>query len=124
MSFNQGSLSYTQADVVGPGGAGAYNGVSVDFTNQVVLGNDTGSTDAILINDREIPMDGFFLRLLQLFATNPTLILSAGNINAQTMLANEGTLTTKFQILQTDAEEFLSEYDQNFWHFIGNAPIE
>ena len=41
--------------------AGAENGCSVDTNNKVVLGNDLGvaSTPAVLLNDREIPMDKY-----------------------------------------------------------------
>lgn len=36
----------------------AYNGVSIDATGRVVLGNDLGGTTAQLISSREIPLNG------------------------------------------------------------------
>lgn len=123
MSFNQGSLSYTGKNG-GAGSAVARNGVSVDANGFVVLGNDVGDVLAALLNDRQIPMETFFLELLQTLATLPTLTLSAGNITSQTMLAIEGATTTKFRVFQTDGGESVDPYNNNFWHFIGNSPIE
>lgn len=123
MSFNQGSLSYTRKSG-GPGSAVARNGVSVDADGFVVLGNDVGDVLAALLNNRQIPMETFFLELLQTLATLPTLTLSAGNITSETMLAVEGATTTKFRVLQSDGSEILDPYNNNFWHYIGNSTIE
>jgi hypothetical protein len=71
MSEGQGSITYSS-----PGGAsppfvnikGARNGASLDSDDYVVLGQDEGAGDsgpAALLNNRQIPLLGFFIELLR-----------------------------------------------------------
>lgn len=48
---------------------GARNGVSLDATNRVVLGNDVGGVTAALISNREVPMAGFSIAFTGIGAT-------------------------------------------------------
>lgn len=68
MSFNQGSVSL---DTPGSNGApfasgSARNGLSVDGSGFIVLGQDPGTSGnpAKLLNDRQVPMEGFDLSFL------------------------------------------------------------
>lgn len=68
MSEGQGSISYgTQASNAGGGGgivvAGARNGLTVDSGGFIVLGQDEGAAGdpGKLLNDRQVPMNGFAL---------------------------------------------------------------
>lgn len=68
MSEGQGSISYgTQSSNAGGGGgivvAGARNGLTVDSDGFIVLGQDEGAggDPGKLLNDRQVPMNGFTL---------------------------------------------------------------
>jgi len=64
----QGSISKAnRVPVAGPPfpANSAVNGLSVNGAGQIVLGNDVGATLAALLNDRQIPLDGFYLQLFQ-----------------------------------------------------------
>lgn len=58
-----GDVIYVKNSATGV--ANAENGCSVNGSSKVVLGNDVGATSAILIKDREIPMDKFNILFTQ-----------------------------------------------------------
>lgn len=100
MQFGQGSISTTQNTIPNSAGAAlADNGLSVDAARlKVVFGNDVGGALAILLSNRQIPMNAFWIELLGATEQNGQLILSAGNIDpllTETKFNVEGATTTK-----------------------------
>ena len=63
MNFGNGSFGFSNRSESGGGAATANNGVSVDGSD-IVFGNDPGGTDAMLLSDREIPLNGKTLDFL------------------------------------------------------------
>lgn len=55
----------------------AVNGVSLDGSGRIVLGNDGGGTDAALLNSREIPLAGNAIILTTPFSTAVTNLLGS-----------------------------------------------
>jgi hypothetical protein len=112
MSFGQGNFKTTSHKTSGapfaPGSA--ENGVSVDpVTGRIVLGNNVASLLAQLLSNREIEMNGFFLRLLQGDGDESAgkLIVSSGNITDVNFFAKvqiEGATITKRAVLMTEAD--------------------
>lgn len=53
----QGNITFKPMTRPDPAATVANNGLSVDGSGNIVLGNDTGGTDATLLSDRVIPLD-------------------------------------------------------------------
>lgn len=124
MNFNQGSLSFTSlVPPAAPAVVDAYNGTSLDGL-RVVLGNNVGGNAAILVNNREIPTDGFFLQLLGLLARDPSFIINFGNITPGAALSNEGAINTKFRVVRVGGAYDFDSFSDNFTHFTCIGGIE
>jgi hypothetical protein len=85
-----GSVIYSEIFASGlvPGGNAAVNGLSVNGSGQVVLGNDVGGTSAKLLNNREIPLNAFGVLFSGMNAPNPafTFKQAVSPLNSPTFL--------------------------------------
>jgi hypothetical protein len=99
MSVGQGSITRTTKRGA-PSGfvniAGARDGVSLDSTSHVVLGEDVGdgAMPAVLTSSREIPMDNFFINWFNgcsVFSTAGAATPVAALVEVQGLLGQAGT---------------------------------
>lgn len=81
------------AIAIGGGGAFGINGVSTDGDGNLVLGNDVGDTTAILVNDREIPLNNFSVNFNG--TTGSVTIENHGLITLSSNLDSPWQLTTR-----------------------------
>lgn len=99
----------------GLGAGDAENGLSVvnpaPGVFRIVLGNDVGNTDAILLNDREIPSDGHYIALS---GGGGLLLNSTTNQGTQVLQANGS-------ILQYDEQTPVVDYV--ITDIMGNDPL-
>jgi hypothetical protein len=101
MNYGNGCLFFTNKPT-GPAAAiTAYNGVSIDDTGHVVLGNDVGDGSAQLESNREIPMSNKDIRFVPLNEITG-LIKIGTSIDSGAKLQVEGTTSTKRRIVVND----------------------
>lgn len=132
MNFGSGSLGFVSASSSGgpfPAGS-ANNGLSVDpATGLIVLGNDESGLSGLakLLSNREISMEGFLLRLLQIGGgeTAGALVVSSGTIvnnNFQSKVMIEGSLITKRNAAPFTNGAVVDGQKDNFAIFVGMIP--
>lgn len=81
MSIGVSNMQFQPKAPIGGGGpVTANNGVSIDGSGNVVLGNDVGDTLAELLSDRMIFDNGFFFEFAEGVAQNQLLSLRSDNV--------------------------------------------
>lgn len=133
MSFGTGILSFTKNNPSGapfPAGS-ANNGLSVDpVSGKIVLGNDeTGAAGAAqLLNNREIVMNEFIIRLLELsgFENASRLLIELGGLigsNFGFALGVEGATITKRATLVSEGIVSIDGQADNFGVLQGDIAL-